>query len=146
PAACASTATRSFRFSVSSAQRASVSASRQPGERPDPVACSASRSSRPGTSLINDLLQVERTWIVGDRGQARRDLIGRQPRLAQLLFDVVADGAARSRELARHRGFVLLQEMSGLRERELLHVIASKPETIATVEPRDGLGECLPDE
>jgi len=65
-AACASMAARSRRLSVSSAHAASVSGSRQWGESPDIRAWSASRSSRLDISLINDLLQIERTRIVGD--------------------------------------------------------------------------------
>src|SRR2546425_8657945 len=131
-AACASTAARSLRLNVSSAHRATVSASRQPDDLPDIPACSVSRSSRPGTSLINDLLQIERTGIVGDRCEARVDLTPRQPGLvAQLALHIVANRAARARKLARGRRFAFLQQTARFRERELLHVVTAEPQPIA---------------
>ena len=51
--------------------------------------------------------------------------------VAQPLLDVLADFAARAREMARHRGFVLAEPASDGREREVLGVVAGEAEPIA---------------
>src|SRR5262249_54373812 len=75
-AACNSTVVRSRALSVPSDHAASVSVSRHDVAGPGVIAPrSVSRSSRGGTSFIDDLFQIQRAGIVGHRREARGDLI-----------------------------------------------------------------------
>src|SRR5262249_39042612 len=108
-AACDSAAVRSRALSVPSAHAASVSASRHGAAGSGANAPrSASRNNRGGTSLIDDLIQIQRTWIVGHRREARGDLIVAQPRLVpELPLDLSPDRETRPRQLARRGRFAL---------------------------------------
>src|ERR1051326_1985620 len=102
-AACDSIAARPASVIVPSAQAASESVSTHVGDSVlDASSRNASRSSRSGNSVIDDLLDIERTRILDHRSEARGDLRVAQPRLvAQLALDVAAELAARAGQMTR---------------------------------------------
>src|SRR5262249_51207946 len=64
----------------------------------------------------------------------------------QLLFDVVPDGGACARQAARRARLALVHDATGLRECELLHVVAAEPQAVTGRECRDGSSERLTDQ
>jgi hypothetical protein len=82
------------------------------------------------------LLEIEGTRILDRTLETSRNLRIVEPMLlTEISLDFLPDDLSCARELTRHRRFVLAEQTSGLRERQLFPIVAAKPETIAIRQP-----------
>ena len=94
-----------------------------------------------------ELADVERPRIIDRTLEASRDFgVGQTAFRAQVPFDLRADDLARTRQLARHRRFVLSEQAAGLCEGQVLAVVTAEPETIAVRQKRQRPSESKLDE